>query len=112
MKGTYLGELEELILLVVANLREEAYGLQIRNYIREHCQRSVSISTVHSTIHRLEEKGFLRSMYDTSHSSERGGRPKLIFSLTSTGKVTIKAARELRNGLWDTMPTLSIVKTL
>ena len=82
MKGTYLGELEELVLLIIANLQEDAYGLQIKNYIREKCDRAVSISTVHSTIHRLEEKGFLRSAYDNSHNSERGGRPKLVFSIT------------------------------
>ncbi len=107
MKGTHLGELEEMILLVIANLDNNAYGLNIRNFIRQKCDRSVSISTVHSTIHRLENKGFLRSKYSHTNSPERGGRPKLLFTITSSGRDAIKATMELRNALWKTIPGLS-----
>ena len=96
-----------MVLLVIANLGDEAYGLAIKNYIRDYCHRSVSISTVHATIHRLEKKGFLSSKYDGSRSGERGGRPKLIFSVTSTGRSALETTKELRNTLWSTMPKLS-----
>ena len=107
MKGTNLGELEELILLTVANLKSEAYGLSIRDFIKNRCERSVSISTVHATIHRLEDKGFLSSEYDNSSATERGGRPKLVFSITSAGHAAITTARDQRNDLWNTIPSLS-----
>ena len=74
MKGTNLGEFEELILLMVANLYGEAYGLQIRDEIIKKCNRSVSLSTVHAALHRLEKKGFLRSHFDKSDIGRRGGR--------------------------------------
>ena len=99
MKGTNLGELEELVLLIVANLNEEAYGLNIKNYIKENCGRSVSISTVHSTIHRLENKGFLKSRYDKQNSAVRGGRPKLLFFVTNAGRSAIQAVKQQRDCL-------------
>ena len=107
MKGTNLGELEELILLVVANLNVDAYGLAIRNYIIEKCNRNVSISTVHATIHRLETKEFLQSKYDKSKNAERGGRPKLLFTVTNSGRKAMFSNKELRNNLWNTIPDFS-----
>ncbi len=107
MKGTNLGELEELVLLVVANLYTDAYGLAIRNEIIERCNRSVSLGTVHSTLHRLEDKGYVESKYDGSKANSRGGRPKLLFSVTSSGESALKLNREMRNQLWDTIPKLA-----
>lgn len=101
-----MGELEELFLLVIANLEPDAFGLSIRKYIKEECQRSISISTVHSTIHRLEKKGFLTSRYSDENPSSRGGRPKLLFKLTSAGKEAMENTRQLRNRLWGTIPSL------
>ena len=104
MKGTNLGEFEELVLLIVANLYKDAYGLQIKEAIKNRGNRPVSISTVHATLHRLKQKGYLASEYDSSSITERGGRPKLIFHVTKEGKAVLIKVRELRNGLWDTIP--------
>lgn len=104
MKGTNLGEFEELILLMVANLYGEAYGLQIRDEIIKKCNRSVSLSTVHAALHRLEKKGFLRSNFDKSAIGRRGGRPKLVFWVTKSGQEVLELSRSLRNSLWDTIP--------
>lgn len=104
MKGTNLGELEELTLLIVANLYDDAYGLAIKNEIVEKCHRSVSISTVHATLHRLEGKGFLLSKYDDTAIASRGGRPKLLFKVTSSGEEALRHSRSLRNDLWSTIP--------
>jgi len=63
MKGTQLGELEELILLTVAALFDDAYGIAIMNEISDRAGRKISISTVHAVLKRLEEKGFMSSRY-------------------------------------------------
>ncbi|MEI9920405.1 MAG: hypothetical protein WDO14_16660 [Bacteroidota bacterium] len=61
MRKTYIGELEEVILLTVAMLyKEEAYGVAITHKLVEVTNREISISAVHATLHRLEEKGFLK----------------------------------------------------
>ena len=74
MRKTYLGELEEIVLLTVALLyKEEAYGVAITQKLIELTSREISISAVHATLHRLEEKGFLRSMTGGA-TAERGGR--------------------------------------
>ena len=63
MKGTNLGELEEIILLVVASLFDNAYGPLIKQEIELKCNRSITISTVHNVLQRLQEKDYLQSRY-------------------------------------------------
>ena len=103
MKGTFMGEFEELVLLTVAIIYKEAYGLTIMDEVEARSGRKVTISTVHATLHRLEEKGFLRS-YLGGATKERGGRKKRFFEVTSFGKRAINEARELRNGMWQDIP--------
>jgi len=103
MKGTFLGEFEELVLLTVAIIYKEAYGLAIMDEVEARSGRKVTISTVHATLHRLEEKGFLRS-YMGGATKERGGRKKRFFEVTTFGKRAINEARELRNGMWQDIP--------
>ncbi len=110
MKGTNIGELEEIVLLVVLNLAENAYGLAIRDFINDNCGRKVSISTVHATLHRLEEKGLLKSSYQHSGETSRGGRPKLQFSITKSGQITLQTVKELRNRLWTGIPEFTFNK--
>ena len=109
MKGTNLGEFEELVLLMVANFNEDAYGLSIRDQILKSCNRKVSLSALHSTLHRLEKKLFLTSGYDNTSLSERGGRPKLIFKLTAAGYNTLSETREQREKLWSSIPEVKII---
>ncbi|MEQ9099874.1 MAG: PadR family transcriptional regulator [Imperialibacter sp.] len=103
MKGTSIGEFEELCLLAVGVLYPEAYGLSIKDEIESRTGRSATISTVHSTLIRLQEKGLLQSEMGGA-TEERGGRTKRLFELTAFGKNVINEARELRNGMWRDIP--------
>ncbi|MEO1254333.1 MAG: hypothetical protein AAFY41_05540 [Bacteroidota bacterium] len=60
MKG-YLGEFEELVLLTIANLAKDAYGVAILNDISKRANRKLSIGALHSTLTRLEEKDYITS---------------------------------------------------
>ena len=106
MKGTNLGELEELILLTVAMLYDNAYALAIRNEIKEKCNRSITISTVHAALIRLEKKGFVDSRYDGA-TPERGGRRKHLFSITKSGYQAMVQAKEQRDFMWQHIPSIS-----
>jgi len=106
MKGTNLGELEELIMLTVAMLFDDAYGIAIQNSIKEKSSRSISISTVHAVLSRLSEKGYVSSRYDGA-TPERGGRRKHLFRVTVEGQKALEEARSLRNGLWDAIPKIA-----
>jgi PadR family transcriptional regulator PadR len=98
MKG-YIGEFEELVLLTIAVLGEKAYGVSVKEAIEDQASRDISIGALHSTIARLEEKGFLKS-YLGGATQERGGRRKRYFQLTHSGKVALHDIRNLREGLW------------
>ncbi len=106
MKGTQLGELEELILLTVAALYDNAYGISIMHEVEEYSGRSITISTVHVALKRLEEKGFVVSRFDGS-TNERGGRRKHLFRVTIEGKEALVRSKELRNRLWESIPNLA-----
>lgn len=103
MKGTYLGEFEELVLLTVAVLNGEAYGISIAELIEKESNRSVTISTIHNVLYRLEDKGYVKSELGGA-TAERGGRKKRLFYITASGHAVLNESKQLRNKLWDSMP--------
>lgn len=103
MKGTHLGEFEELVLLVVGILADEAYGVAVAEEIEKQTGRSVSLSPVHSALYRLEEKGFVESELGGA-TKTRGGRRKRIYQLTIAGRTALEEARMIRNRLWGMLP--------
>src|SRR3970040_1792276 len=98
----YLGELEELVLLMVALLNDEAYGVSIMEELKKQAARQISVSAVHAVLHRLEEKGFVRSKMGGA-SDERGGRRKRLFSITAYGRDVLEEKRDTRNLIWSTI---------
>ncbi len=109
MKG-YLGEFEELVLLTIASLGDQAYGVAIKEDIEKRSDRSISIGALHSTITRLEEKSFIKSWLGEP-TQERGGRRKRFFELTHQGKVALHNVKDLRDDLWRVSKgTLSLAK--
>ena len=103
MKRTSLGELEELILLTIGAIKDEAYGVTITQTLEQETGRVIDFSTVHTTLKRLEEKGFVRSVM-AGATAERGGRRKRFFSLTSYGVRALRESQEIRVRLWSLIP--------
>jgi DNA-binding PadR family transcriptional regulator len=104
MKRTYLGEFEEIVLLVVVLLEGEAYGVNITHEIIEQTHRQVRLNQVHAALQRLEDKGMIRSRMG-SPTPERGGRRKRIFSVTAYGQQTLRDIQEVRINLWNLLPS-------
>jgi len=107
IKGNYLGEFEELVLLSVASLPDQAYGVSIRQYIIDETGRNVNISAVHEVLKRLERKGYLKSKMGGA-TQERGGRRKRYFLLTSSGRKTLEEAMKLKLQLYKRVPNFSL----
>jgi DNA-binding PadR family transcriptional regulator len=103
MKRTFLGEFEEIVLLVVAACSEPAYGVTIWEQIQQYTGRSISLSAVHATLYRLEEKGFLTSQMGGA-TAERGGRRKRFFDITSYGNRALQEIQQIRQELWKAIP--------
>jgi len=106
MKGTYLGEFEEIVLLTIGVLQDDAYGVAIKLAIEKRTERTPSIGALHSALSRLEEKGFIQSR-EGGATKSRGGRRKRFYTITAAGKRTLVKANELRNELFNLIPNLS-----
>ncbi len=106
MKETRLGEFEEVILLLVGILGEEACAFKIAEEFKSQTGRGVSIGATHSTLDRLEHKGFLKSEMGKA-TAERGGRRKRIFTITALGKRVLKEARDFKVALWEQYPAFA-----
>jgi PadR family transcriptional regulator PadR len=96
----YLVEFEELVLLTVGILEENAYGVTIMHEIIEQTGRAVRLNQVHSSLQRLEEKGMLKSKMGNA-TAERGGRRKRLFVTTALGRRVLADIQEVRQRLWN-----------
>lgn len=85
----YLGEFEYLVLLALARLGEDAYGVTIRDTLIERTGRAASFGAVYSTLRRLEDKGYVRSHLGDPEAV-RGGRAKKFVELTGHGRAALQ----------------------
>ena len=106
MKITKLGEFEELVLLTVAALQEEAYGVEIKRELESRLNEKLSVGSIQSALKRMEEKGFLTSEFGEA-TLKRGGKRKRIYTTTSYAHKVLNEMKEIRAGLWKAMPQLS-----
>lgn len=90
-----IGAFEELVLLAVGSLGDKAYGVAVKELLKEKTGKSPSIGALHSALYRLEDKGCLSS-HEGGATTERGGRRKKFYLLTTTGKDAIKEANKIR----------------
>mgnify|MGYP003580136966 CR=1 FL=1 len=98
MRRTYLGEFEELVLLMVGVLYDDPYAVAIAREITIQSGRLTDVSAVHRSLYRLEEKGMLKSTLGDSES-KRGGKRKRLFYITPYGKKALDECMELRLSL-------------
>jgi DNA-binding PadR family transcriptional regulator len=103
MKKYQLGEFEEIVVLAIAILNNEAYSVAIKDEIEARLARSVSMGALHTALNRLEDKGYLRS-FAGEGTEERAGRPKRYFEITAMGKKAMIHAKETRDELWRAIP--------
>ena len=107
MKGTNLGEFEELVLLTIASLVNEAYSVAICDDLEKRTKRSVKLGVVHAVLNRLEEKGLAKSKLGEA-TSTRGGKRKRYYTVTNAGKASLLKAKELRDQYWQLIPNLKL----
>ncbi len=102
-----LGEFEELVLLMIALLEGDAYGLAICEELQEQTGRTVTIGAVHATLVRLERKGLVSSQLGKP-TKERGGRRKRLFEMTAYGKRVLLESCQMKINIWRQIPELSL----
>jgi PadR family transcriptional regulator, regulatory protein PadR len=106
MKHPSIGEFEELVLLMVAALHDEAYGVTIQETLVDKLSKNINISAVHVALKRMEGKGFVKSRFG-GITEDRGGRRKKYYVITPLGKRILDSQYELRTGLYNMIPNIS-----
>nr|WKN40399.1 helix-turn-helix transcriptional regulator [Tunicatimonas sp. TK19036] len=106
MKEQSLGEFEELVLLMVAALHDEAYGVAILEGLEEKMDKSLNISAIHVALKRMEDKGFVKSRFG-GITQERGGRRKKFYVVTALGKRLLDQQYALRTSIYQQIPKIS-----
>ena len=107
MKKYQLGEFEEIVLLTVGVLYDEAYGVAIKSEIENRLNRKVSVGAMQSALRRMESKGFLDSRLGEANKV-RGGKPKRFFTITAYGKEALKNSQDIRMALWKDIPKVAL----
>lgn len=107
MKGSYLGEFEELLLVMVVILQEDAYVFNLKAELFAQIGRKSTMGSLHATLSRLEKKGLLESEMKGA-TETRGGRRKRIYQLTAAGKAALQQTKEIREHLWSQVPKFAL----
>lgn len=107
MKGTNLGEFEELVLLTIAALVNDAYSVAICDELEKHTGRSAKLGVVHAVLNRMEEKGLVKSKLGEA-TNVRGGKRKRYYTITNAGKAGLIKAKEVRDQLWNQIPDFAL----
>ena len=102
-----LGEFEELVLLTVAVLHGEAYGVSICENLEADLKKKLNISAIHVALKRMEDKGFLKSKFG-GITEDRGGRRKKYYVVTALGRKVLDQQYELRNSIYKRIPKISL----
>ena len=95
-----IGEFEQLLLLSLLRLGDEAYGVTMRREIEARTGRPVTLGAIYPTMDRLEKKGLVSSAM-SQPTGERGGRSRRYFQLEPAGLEALHTAREAFNSMWD-----------
>ena len=101
----HLGEFEQIVLLAILRLGQEAYGVPIRIEIERRTRRAVTVGALYRTLDRLEEKGYISSAF-SQPTPERGGRSKRYFTVRPRGLRTLRASRQALSAMWEGLEPL------
>ena len=107
MKKTQLGEFEELVLLTVVYLQEDAYGVEIKRELEDRLKQQLSVGSIQSALKRMEQKGFLKSVFGEP-TEKRGGKRKRIYTATPYAHKILADLKEIRAGLWNASPVAPV----
>ncbi|GAB4242905.1 MAG: hypothetical protein Tsb0034_20510 [Ekhidna sp.] len=99
MKKTKLGEFEEMVLLAVILLKENAYGVEIKRELEQRLDERLSVGSIQSALKRMEEKGFLSSEFGEA-TKKRGGKRKRIYTATPHAHHVLQEIKDIRQGFW------------
>jgi DNA-binding PadR family transcriptional regulator len=92
-RGDLLGSLEQIVLLALVQLGDDAYGMTVRREIESRTGRNVSIGAIYATLERLEGKGYVSS-FTGEPTAARGGRARRHFHIEGEGRRALRTSQD------------------
>lgn len=96
----------QIFLVAIWWLKDEAYGVRIRDKIKEMTGRNFTFGTLYNTLDYLAQKGFVTSR-TVQILNQAGGNKRVYYSMTKKGLEAMKEARGLQEAIWKDMPKLT-----
>lgn len=100
---------EQMLLLSIWRLDEEAYGFKIKEKVSEYTNKDIAFGTIYNNLDQLIRKGYAVS-YKGEPTAVRGGKRKVYYKITYEGLDALQVARELQNRLWDDIPEFAFMR--
>ena len=100
---------EEMILLAILSLEDNAYGISILEFLQEKTGNVWSFAQIYDPLDKLTRKGYVKKRQGGS-TPERGGRPKSFFKLTKEGQAALLEIRRVQDAVWDCVSKKSLIK--
>jgi DNA-binding PadR family transcriptional regulator len=98
-QSSYVGEFEQLVLLSILRLGEEAHGVTVARELEERAGRSVARGALYTTLDRLEDKGLVRWKL-TPGADTRGRVPRRSYTVTPRGVAALRASHQVLRSMW------------
>ncbi|MFC2157064.1 PadR family transcriptional regulator [Acidobacteriota bacterium] len=95
--------LEQMILAAIIALEEDAFGVSIRKRVEKLTGKRLMYGTLYNALDQLSRKRYVTKTQGTT-SSARGGRPRIYYTLTSTGQNALQASYDLQQAIWESIP--------
>ena len=99
---------EQIFLIAIWHLGDDAYGVKIRDKIMQLTGSSMMFGTVYNTLDKLVKKGYVSTRKGGEATEERGGYKKVFYTITKDGLAALRKARELQENLWAEIPQNAI----
>ena len=106
---TGLTRKEELIMLSILNLKQDAYLVAITDHLSKIMAKKVTITSIHLPLNRLEKRGLIESKLGEA-TSVRGGRRKRIYTITKMGFAELREYKRIHDELWAKYSKMSSLK--
>ena len=100
---------EQILLITIWRLGDEAYGFKIRERICDLTDKEVAFGTLYNNLDQLIKKGYAES-FKGEPTAVRGGKRKVYYKMTDLGMEALQSARELNNKLWQDIPDFAFLK--
>jgi len=100
---------EEIYLIAIWHLKDEAFGLNIRKKIQDLTGNSITFGTLYNTLDYMVRKGYIQGRRG-GPSFQRGGHNKIFYSITPRGEIALQQARELHKKIWEDVPPYAFNK--